>query len=145
MFFLNIFVLGLLGPGPARDQSGPRRHPHPSPSIFSNPHTSRIHVRQERRWRLPLDHGVHGGTTLRDRKLGFHGVWRIARCSAREAWYPRRSHMPCAEVFFPSGRTVQGRRTAPMAGPSSTSLTCLVAEALHTVLNLSVYFFGGTK
>ena len=100
MFFLNIFVLGLLGPGPARDQSGPRRHPHPSPSIFSNPHTSRIHVRQERRWRLPLDHGVHGGTTLRDRKLGFHGVWRIARCSAREAWYPRRSHMPCAEVFF---------------------------------------------
>ena len=138
MFFLNIFVLGLLGPGPARDQSRPRRHPHPSPSIFSNPHTSRIHVRQERRWRLPLDHGVHGGTTLRDRKLGFHGVWRIARCSAREAWYPRRSHMPCAEVFFPSGRTVQEKKNNTHGGSKSNLFDMFSCRSAATVLNLFV-------
>ena len=131
MFFLNIFVLGLLGPGPARNQSRPRRHPHPSPSIFSNPHTSRIHVRQEQRWRLSLDHGIHGGTTLRERKLGFHGVWRVADVRLEELGTHAGRICHAQKFFFPQAEQCKKRRTTPMAGPSPTSLTCSVAEALQ--------------
>ena len=145
MFLLNIFVLGLLGPGPARVAS-----PCPDVIHIPVPSYSRIHIHRGSMWDRSNGGGYLSTTAFMAALHWGRGSWGSMECGGShdvrlEELGTHAGRICHAQKFFSSGRTVQGRRTAPMAGPSSTSLTGLVAEALHTVLNLSVYFFGGTK